>query len=94
MLIGYARVSTGDQSLALQIDAYWKKQDANGFFRTRLAGLSILDRISIRHLISLGLGDALVVWRLDRLSRSLRYLIETATLLESQGVAEKPARID
>ena len=59
------------------------------FSGPRLAGLSILDRISIRHLISLGRGDTLVVWRLDRLSRSLRDLIETVTLLESRGVQLK-----
>ena len=55
MLIGYARVSTGDQSLKLQIDAL-DEAGCERFYRTRLAGLSILDRISIRQLISLALA--------------------------------------
>ena len=54
MLIGYARVPTGDQSLILQIDAL-EEAGCDRVFRTRLAGLSILDQISIEHLISLGL---------------------------------------
>ena len=66
-----------------------KKLDVNGYFRTRLAGLSILDRISIRHLNFAWSGDTLIVWRLDRLSRSLRDLLETVALLESRGVQLK-----
>ena len=88
MLIGYARVSTGDQSLALQIDAL-EEAGCERFFRDQVSGI-----VNIRPNLNQALnvarpGDTLVVWRLDRLSRSLRDLIETVTLLESRGVQLK-----
>ena len=52
MLIGYARVSTGDQSLTLQIDAL-KEEGCERVYQVQISGIANSDRISIRHLISL-----------------------------------------
>ena len=84
MLIGYARVSTGDQSLNITNRCAEKKLDANEFFRIKISGIppNTRPKSSMRHLISLGLETAL--GRMEtgsRLSRSLRDLIETVTLL-------------
>ena len=88
MLIGYARVSTGDQSLILQMDAL-EEAGVERVFQDQVSGI-----VNIRPNLNQALnfarpGDTLVVWRLDRLSRSLRDLIETVTLLESRGVQLK-----
>ena len=88
MLIGYARVSTGDQSLTLQIDAL-DEAGCEQIFQDQVSGI-----VKIRPNLNQALnfartGDTLVVWRLDRLSRSLRDLIETVTLLESRGIQLK-----
>ena len=88
MLIGYARVSTGDQSLSLQIDAL---EGAGGerIFKDQVSG-SIKDRPSLEQALHFAReGDTLVIWRLDRLSRSLRDLIDTVTHLESRNVQLK-----
>jgi DNA invertase Pin-like site-specific DNA recombinase len=85
MLIGYARVSTLDQTLALQQDALTEAgceqlyTDTASGARTDRSGLAQ----ALSHLRS---GDALVVWRLDRLGRSLAHLIETIRELEERGV--------
>jgi DNA invertase Pin-like site-specific DNA recombinase len=88
MLIGYARVSTTDQTLALQRDAL-ERVDCERIFTDTASG-SIADRHGLEEAISqLRPGDALVVWRLDRLGRSLRHLIETITELHARGVGFK-----
>ena len=88
MLIGYARVSTTDQTLALQRDAL-QKAGCERIFTDTASG-SIADRRGLEEAISqLRPGDALVVWRLDRLGRSLRHLIETITGLHSRGIGFK-----
>ena len=76
MLIGYARVSTQEQDLALQLDALQTsgcsrvfKEKASGAQRERPALKAALE--------DMRQGDTLVVWRLDRLARSLKQLIET-----------------
>ena len=85
MLIGYARVSTGDQSLTLQIDAL-EEAGCDRIFHDQVSGIANT-RPNLNQALSFARpGDTLVVWRLDRLSRSLRDLIETVTLLESRGV--------
>ena len=85
MLIGYARVSTGDQSLTLQIDAL-EESGCERIFQDKISGI-VNTRPNLNQALNFARpGDTLVVWRLDRLSRSLRDLIETVTLLESRGV--------
>ena len=88
MFIGYARVSTTEQTLALQQDALHKAGCGKIF--TDTASGSIADRHGLEEAISqLRPGDALVVWRLDRLGRSLRHLIEIITALHNRGIGFK-----
>jgi DNA invertase Pin-like site-specific DNA recombinase len=88
MLIGYARVSTHEQTLDLQIDAL-EKADCKKIFTDRVSGTKT-ERIGLSEALShLRTGDTLVVWRLDRLGRSLRHLIDTITELHDRGVGFK-----
>src|SRR3954454_1903634 len=88
MLIGYARVSTIDQTLALQKDAL-EKAGCGKIFTDTASG-SIADRRGLEEAIGqLRSGDVLVVWRLDRLGRSPRHLIETITRLHDRGIGFK-----
>jgi DNA invertase Pin-like site-specific DNA recombinase len=85
MLIGYARVSTQDQTLALQQDAL-KKVGVDQIYTDTASGASS-ERPGLTEALSrLRDGDSLVVWRLDRLGRSLRHLIDTITTLNDRGV--------
>lgn len=85
MLIGYARVSTDDQNLDLQKDAL-KKAGCQKVFFDKISG-SISERTGLtRALDALREGDTLVVWRLDRLGRSLKHLIELITELEQKQI--------
>jgi DNA invertase Pin-like site-specific DNA recombinase len=85
MLIGYARVSTLDQTLALQQDAL-TAASCEQLYTDTVSG-SVTDRPGLTEALShLRAGDTLVVWRLDRLGRSLGHLIETIRGLESRGV--------
>lgn len=80
MLIGYARVSTFEQTLDLQQDAL-KKVGCEQIFTDTVSG-SIADRPGLHDaLLYLREGDTLVVWRLDQLDHSLKHLIETATTI-------------
>jgi len=84
-LLGYARVSTVEQTVRLQTDAL----AAAGCFRvfTDVEGGAKSDRPQLALLLDqLRPGDSLVVWRLDRLGRSLRHLIDTLTDLDAGGV--------
>jgi DNA invertase Pin-like site-specific DNA recombinase len=84
-LIGYARVSTTEQEPALQLDAL----NAAGCMRVfcdRASGAHAQRPEMIRALDHLRAGDTLVVWKLDRLGRSLRHLIDTLGVLEERGV--------
>src|SRR4051812_24099903 len=83
-IIGYARISTGDQNLDLQIDALRQagcsrifEEVASGSRRDRPVLIETID-----HLLR---GDTLVVWKLDRLARSLQQLIETIEVLHKLG---------
>jgi DNA invertase Pin-like site-specific DNA recombinase len=85
MLIGYARVSTQDQNPQLQLDALQAArceriftEKASGAQRDRPELLAALDYMRE--------GDSLVVWKLDRLARSLKQLIETVEDLEASGI--------
>jgi DNA invertase Pin-like site-specific DNA recombinase len=85
MLIGYARVSTHDQTLALQKDAL-EKAGCEQIFTDTVSGTKA-ERKGLEEALShLRNGDTLVVWRLDRLGRSLRHLIDTITELHDRGV--------
>src|SRR3954447_3774792 len=88
MLIGYARVSTTEQDLDLQLDALRKAgcTDAN-IFTDKITGTN-QERPGLSVALShLRPGDILVVWRLDRLARSLTNLIELVNRLASQQIA-------
>src|SRR5687767_9505506 len=85
MLIGYARVSTTDQTVALQQDALTAAGCHHTF--TDTASGSRTDRPGLTEALSyVRPGDTLVVWRLDRLGRSLAHLIETVKKLQERGV--------
>ena len=84
-LIGYARVSTAEQDTALQTDAL-RKAGCERVFEDTASGAKS-DRLGVAAALAyLRDGDVLVVWRLDRLGRSLPHLIETIGALEARGV--------
>lgn len=87
MLVGYARVSTQDQKPELQLDALRQAgcerifvEKASGAQRDRPELTAALDYVRD------GAGDVLVVWKLDRLARSLKQLIETVEDLGERGI--------
>ncbi len=88
MLIGYARVSTRDQKPHLQLDALQQagcerifEETVSGAKRDRPAMETVLDNLRP--------GDSLVVWKLDRLARSTRQLLETVEALGQRGIGLK-----
>lgn len=84
-LIGYARVSTAEQDTALQTDAL-RQAGCQRIFEDQVSGAKA-DRPGLTEALAyLRDGDVLVVWRLDRLGRSLAHLIETIAALEVRGV--------
>ena len=90
-LLGYARVSTTDQQPDLQVDAL----TAAGCYRvfTETASGARADRLVLERLLDqLRPGDTLVVWKLDRLGRSLRHLVGTATGLADRVSASAAFR--
>jgi DNA invertase Pin-like site-specific DNA recombinase len=88
MLIGYARVSTTEQTINLQQDALQKIGCVKIF--TDTASGSIKERKGLEEALAfLRDGDTLVVWRLDRLGRSLKHLIETVALLNQRNIGFK-----
>ncbi|HSA32503.1 MAG TPA: recombinase family protein [bacterium] len=88
MLVGYARVSTAEQNLDLQKDAL-KKVGCERIYQDVASGART-DRPQLaKALDMMRKGDVLVVWKLDRLGRSLKHLIETMSLLEERKVGFK-----
>lgn len=84
MLIGYARVSTGEQDPELQREAL-KKIGCKRIFEETASGAQ-RDRPQLADALAyMREGDTLVVWRLDRLARSLKQLIETVELFDRHG---------
>lgn len=85
MLLGYARVSTEEQNLELQVDAL-ERAGCERVFSDKLSG-SCLDRPGLAAALShLRSGDTLVVWKLDRLGRTVRQLVEFVAKLNQDGV--------
>jgi DNA invertase Pin-like site-specific DNA recombinase len=85
MLIVYARVSTIDQDLALQREAL-KQAACERIFEETASGAKA-DRPQLaRALDQMRAGDTLVVWKLDRLARSIQHLIDTVALLDNNSV--------
>src|SRR5208337_4494648 len=83
--IGYARVSTLDQNLALQQDAL-KEAGCEKIFIEQMSG-AVSDRPALREALDYARsGDMLVVWKLDRLARSMKQLIETIEKLRLRNI--------
>jgi DNA invertase Pin-like site-specific DNA recombinase len=88
MLIGYARVSTQDQNLELQRDALLKA-GCQKIYDDRLSGARA-DRPGLSMALEmLREGDSLVVWKLDRLGRSVKQLVDLVTELRKNGIEFK-----
>ena len=84
--IGYARVSTTDQDPALQLDAL-RGAGVTRVFEDRGVSGAKTERPGLSEALAfLREGDTLVVWRLDRLGRSMKHLLETVAELEGRGV--------
>ena len=86
MLIGYARISTADQNLHLQKDAL-KAAGCMHICEDTASGAKASRPGLEKALGMLREGDTLVVWKLDRLGRSLQHLIESVQALNSRGVS-------
>jgi DNA invertase Pin-like site-specific DNA recombinase len=85
MLVGYARVSTQDQKHELQLDAL-NGLGCEKIFIEKASGAQ-KDRAELRAALDyVRSGDTIVVWKLDRLARSLKQLIETVEALEKRGI--------
>ena len=84
-LIGYARVSTLEQNLSFQIEAL-KNAGCKEIFTDKVSGAKS-ERPGLRKCLSqLKAGDTLLVWRLDRLGRSMPHLVSIVTELKDRGV--------
>jgi DNA invertase Pin-like site-specific DNA recombinase len=85
MLLGYARVSTEDQSLDLQLDAL-KRAGCEDVYRDVISG-SKASRPGLENALShLREGDTLVAWRMDRVFRNLKHMVELSAELERRGI--------
>ena len=93
MLIGYARVSTRDQKAHLQLDAL-REAGCEKIFEETASGAR-RDRPELNAALEfMRAGDTLVVWKLDRLARSTRQLLETVELLSKQQMGFKTVTQD
>jgi len=88
MLVGYARVSTTDQNLDLQNDAL-QAAGCERLFTDTASGAKAERPGLIQALNECRKGDTLVVWKLDRLGRSLAHLVETVRDLADKGIGFK-----
>lgn len=88
MIIGYARVSTRDQNLDLQIDAL-NKEKCERIYKEVISGAKS-DRPVLQDMLNqVRSGDVIVIWKLDRLGRSLKNLVEIVGQLIKQNVGLK-----
>lgn len=85
MLIGYIRVSTNDQNIDLQRNAL-QSANCEQIFADKITGTSIERPGLNRAIRALSPGDTLVVWKLDRLGRSVRHLISLVEDLKNRGI--------
>ena len=85
MKIGYARVSTRDQNLDLQIDAL-EKAGVEEIHSEIVSGAKTDRPVLAETLNKLRSGDILVIWKLDRLGRSLRHLVELVPMLMERDI--------
>lgn len=88
MLIGYARVSTADQDLSSQEDVL-KSAGCEKIYTDVVSGVKTARPGLNSAILQLRKGDMLVVWRLDRLGRSLAHLIQTVKELNEKGIGFK-----
>ena len=85
MKLGYARVSTQEQNLALQLDAL-QNVGCDKIYQEKVSGASV-ERPELKKLLELMReGDTLVIWKLDRLGRSLSHLISLVADLEQRQI--------
>ena len=90
MVFGYARVSTLDQSLNLQMDALLKEGVLQKNIYTDKVSSTVEERKSLNNLWNfVRSGDTIIVWKLDRLARSLIHFTKMMTELEGKGVKFK-----
>ena len=89
--IGYARVSTEEQDLKMQIDEL-KSAGCSHIFQDKASGAKENRKGLEECLNKLESGDTLVVWRLDRLGRSMSHLVSIVTKLKEQGIGFKSLR--
>jgi DNA invertase Pin-like site-specific DNA recombinase len=88
MKIGYARVSTQEQDLALQLDAL-TNEGCEKIFQEKASGAQ-RDRPELKAALGyMRKGDTLVVWKIDRLARSMKQLIETIESFQDRGIGLK-----
>src|SRR4051794_37746671 len=85
MLIGYARVSTQDQNLALQRHAL-RHSGCERIYEDKISGTRAERPGLVKALDTLRVGDTLVVWKLDRLGRSVKQLVDLVAQLSASGV--------
>ncbi len=88
MKIGYARVSTNEQNLSLQLDAL-KAEGCEKIFQDKISGAKSERPEFSKLLEGLRKGDTVIVYKLDRLGRSLKHLIETVADFQDRGVSFK-----
>lgn len=85
MIIGYARVSTDDQNLSLQLDAL-KQAGCERIFKEKVSGAKTERPELLKLLDQAREGDTVTVWKLDRLGRSLKHLVETVSEFEKHNI--------
>jgi DNA invertase Pin-like site-specific DNA recombinase len=85
MKIGYARVSTDDQNMSLQLDAL-AAAGCDRVFQDAISGATVKRPGLDAALAALQPGDVLTVWRLDRLGRTMRHLVNTVTDFAERGI--------